>query len=236
MGRRSVRVAVLYTGGKDSTYVVHWSYLQDMDVACLVTVYPRPASMLFHHPCIGAAEYSAKALGIELLSTIVKDENEEEEALEELIGRAVNRYDVKGIVAGVLLSDYQRMRIAGIVEEHGLNLYTPLWRINQWKYMEELIHSGFKFIITSVSSYGLSVDLLGKIIDTELWEKLKPIIRKYKLNPAFEGGEAETLVLDAPLYRRRISLRARKVIISRYDGFLEIEDIRLSDRPMIEIH
>ena len=228
-----MKVAALYSGGKDSTYALHWGYLQGLDIECLVSIYPEEYSMLFHYPGIEATVYQAKAMNIDILYTNAV--NNEEYALYSLLKEAKEKYNIKGVIAGALLSDYQRMRLAFITEKLGLSLYTPLWRIDQRSYMKEIVKNGIKFIITSVSSYGLSHKYIGRIITLELLNEILVIASKYGLNPAFEGGEAETLVIDAPLFKQKLMIRGRIIKKGPYEARLIIDEIDLGDKIRIII-
>jgi len=228
-----MKVAALYSGGKDSTYALHWGYLQGLDIECLISVYPREYSMLFHYPGIEATVYQAKAMNIDILYTNAV--NNEEYTLYSLLKEAKEKYNVKGVIAGTLLSDYQRMRLAFITEKLGLSLYTPLWRIDQRSYMKEVVKNGIKFIITSVSSYGLSHKYIGRIVTLELLNEILVIASKYGLNPAFEGGEAETLVIDAPLFKQKLMIKGRIIKKGPYEARLIIDEIDLGDRIRIII-
>ncbi len=62
-------------------------------------------------------------------------------------------------------------------------------------------------MIVSVSSWGLNQDHLGWIIDDhEDIDKLLMLSRKYEFNPTGEGGEYETLTLDAKNFRCPINI------------------------------
>ena len=229
----SMKVAALYSGGKDSTYALHWGYLQGLDIECLISIYPREYSMLFHYPGIEATVYQAKAMNINILYS--KAVNNEEYTLYSLLKEAKERYNIKGVIAGALLSDYQRMRLAFITEKLGLSLYTPLWRIDQRNYMKEIIKNGIKFIITSVSSYGLSHKYIGRIVTLELLNEILVIASKYRLSPAFEGEEAETLVIDAPLFKQKLMIKGRIIKKGPYEARLIIDNIDLGDQIRIII-
>jgi len=104
-----------------------------------------------------------------------------------------------------------------------LNILTPLWKTSPKEYMNEIINSGFKFILTSVSSDGLDETWLGKIITISDLSKLSELSNKYEFNLNFEGGEAETFVVDCPLYSYPIQITKSKKIWDGYRGRFEIE-------------
>ena len=199
-------IACLFSGGKDSTYALHWAYLQGFRVKCLITLHPlRRDSWMFHRPCIEVTKFQAKALDLPIIYRYSSGVKEKElEDLKLAIKLAMDRYGIEGMVAGALLSDYQRMSVALVSEDVGIKTYVPIWRRDQESYMRELIRFGFKVMITSVTCYGLPISLVGKVINNELLEDIIKRARKYGFNPAFEGGEAETLVVDAPLFKARL--------------------------------
>ena len=227
-----MKVACLFSGGKDSTYALHWAVLQGFRVECLVTLKPaRADSWMFHRPCIELSKLQSKALGIPIVFMETKGEKERElEDLKLALKKAIDTYGVGGVVAGALLSDYQRMRIALICEELGLKTYTPIWRRGQEEYMRELVKSGFKVMITSITCYGLPTSLVGRVLDEGVVEDIIRRARKYGFNPAFEGGEAETLVLDAPLFKKKLIVRGRVKVVSDFEAYYIVEEACLGDK------
>jgi len=64
-----VRVAALYSGGKDSTYAVHVAQQRGWEVTRLVSILPEdPASMLYHVPDLHVVPLLAEAMGIPLIT------------------------------------------------------------------------------------------------------------------------------------------------------------------------
>jgi diphthamide synthase (EF-2-diphthine--ammonia ligase) len=47
---------------------------------------------------------------------------------------------------------------------------------------------------------------------------------------AFEGGEAETLVLDGPVFNKRIEIVDSEVIWERDSGYFLIKEAHLEDK------
>lgn len=177
---------------------------------------------MFQYPNVNFTKYQAEAMGLKLFTfTTSGEKNLELEDLKRAFLRA-KKEGAEGIVSGALLSDYQRLNISIIAEEVGLKTYAPLWRKNQEEYMRWLVRDGFKFIITSASAYGFPFELLGKIIEIEDIEKIIEASRKYGFNPAFEGGEAETFVTYAPLFKRELKVIGKLRKLSDYEWRYEI--------------
>ncbi len=202
-----MKVCVLYSGGKDSTYALHWAVFKGFEIASLLTLIPeREDSWMFQYPNVEFTTYQAEAMGMNIIQIHTSGEKDIELQDLYVAFKQCKELGAQGIVTGALLSDYQRLNANIIAEKLSLKTYSPLWRKDQVKYMYELVNEGFEFIITSTSAYGFPHELLGKTIKKE---DVDLIIRKaieFGFNPAFEGGEAETYVTYAPLFKRRLKV------------------------------
>ncbi|MHA1778619.1 MAG: diphthine--ammonia ligase [Candidatus Heimdallarchaeaceae archaeon] len=203
-----MRLAALFSGGKDSTYALYKVLKEGHEIVQLVTILPkRLDSWMFHRPCIELTKLQAEAM--EIKHTMKETEGEKEKELEDLIDvlrKIKKNYEIDGVVSGAVASNYQKQRIDGICKRLGLKSVTPLWKMNQEELLREEVASGFRIVITSVSTAGLDKSWLGKEIDNKNVERLIELSRKYRFNPAFEGGEAETFVTDGPMFKKRIQL------------------------------
>ena len=227
-----MRFAALFSGGKDSTYALHLAMLKGLEIVCLITLKPlREDSWMFHYPSVEITKLQAKALGLPQIFKITSGvKGEEIKDLERAIKEAIGKYDIEGIVAGALLSDYQRMNIMRIVSKYDLEAYTPLWRKNQEDYMRDVVKHGVKFIVTEINAFGLPMKFLGKEITLDDVEEIIKYARKYRFNPAFEGGEAETLVIDAPFFKKKLKVEGRILRISEFNARYVIEKVELVEK------
>jgi ABC transporter with metal-binding/Fe-S-binding domain ATP-binding protein len=222
-----MKVCAMYSGGKDSTYAIHWAFLKGMNVLCTITILPeREDSWMFQAINVQFSKYPAEAMGI-YDHVFIRSSGEKDKELESLkkAFTIAKEKGVDGIVTGALRSDYQRMNILLIAEEVGLKVFSPLWRKNQEEYLRNLIDIGFKFIITSASAYGFPFDLVGKIIERHDIERIIDAARKYGFNPAFEGGEAETFVIYAPLFKRELKVKGKVINRGEFERQFIIEHI-----------
>ena len=128
------------------------------------------------------------------------DSSEEMNVLKTLLEKAKSDFHVDGLVHGGISSEFQKKSFEKICKESNLDIITPLWKINPKEYMNNLLNSNFKFILTSVSSDGLDETWLGKIISTDDVSLLNKLSSKYGFNLNFEGGESETFVIYCTLY------------------------------------
>lgn len=224
-----MKLAALFSGGKDSTFALYNAIRQGHNIRYLVTIFPeRQDSWMFHHPCIELTKLQSEALGIQQI--IEKTKGEKEKELEDLKKALEKIKDkIEGVVSGAVASRYQKNRIDKVCKELKLKSITPLWNKNPEELFKEEIKSGFEIIITAVSAAGLDENWLGKKIDLESIEELKELSKKFGFNLVFEGGEAETLVLNAPIFKKKIDFHdAEKIWDSKTNsGYLIIKNARL---------
>ncbi|MFB6076302.1 MAG: diphthine--ammonia ligase [Candidatus Aenigmatarchaeota archaeon] len=222
-----MNVAALVSGGKDSIYAAYLAKEMEHELKYLVVVESKnPESYMYHVPNIELTKKIAKAMQIPIRYVVTEGEKEEElkelkEVLKELKG------NVSGVVSGALASNYQRERIEKICNNLNLESLTPLWHVDEDDYMEDLLKNNFVVVITSVSAGGLDKSWLGKKINEKTLKELKRIRDKHRIHLAGEGGEYETLVLDCPLYNKKLELDNYRVFWEKISGRLKINKVIL---------
>jgi len=203
-----MKFGVLFSGGKDSVYAAYLAKIKGYEISCIITIYSEnKESFMFHTPSIEQTKKQAEAMDVPLIVVKTKGEKEKElKDLEKAIKKAINKYEIKGIVTGAIESVYQLSRIQKICNKLRIELFNPLWQKNQLKLLEELIKNKFDVIITGVFAYPLDKKWLGRRIDRKFIEEVKSFYEKYKINPSGEGGEFETFVLGCPLFKRKLKI------------------------------
>jgi ABC transporter with metal-binding/Fe-S-binding domain ATP-binding protein len=226
-----MNLGVLYSGGKDSTLAL-MKAMEQHRIACLITIVSdNPESFMFHTPNIDITLLQSEAMGIPLVRRKTKGMKEAElEDLKEAIVEAKGQYGIEGIVTGAVLSGYQRTRIEGICSALGLKCLNPLWHIDQIRLLNELVEKGIISIISGVFAEPLDESYLGMVIDREVIERLAMAAQTHKLNPAGEGGEIETTVIDAPVFKKRIVITKTSTKYKNHSGTFIIEDARLEQK------
>jgi len=228
-----MKLAALFTGGKDSTYAIYLAKQQGHEVVGLITIKSEnPYSYMFHTPAIELTALQAEALGLPLITGFTKGKKEEELVdLEKVIKKAKKELNFEGLITGALFSEYQSSRIMKIAQKLGVEVVSPLWHKPQEKEMQELLDLGFKFILTAVAAEGLTKDWLGKVITKEDFAKLKQLNKKIGFHLSFEGGEAESLVLDCPLFKQKLIIEKFTVKEeNKYTARLIVKKARLEEK------
>tara|TARA_B100000941_G_scaffold290417_1_gene272364 strand:- start:974 stop:1627 length:654 start_codon:yes stop_codon:yes gene_type:complete len=217
-----MRVAILSSGGKDSSAAIWWAKCKGWEVTHLVTVtISGEDSMTFQIPGTHLVEYQSVLCNCSWLQ-VISSGIEDIEMLE--LQNALSSLEIDGLVSGALRSDYQKNRIERMCENLRIHSFTPIWHQNVRNHMFELIDNGFEIMITSVSCDGLSDGWLGKILDYESLLELESLSQKYRFNFDGEGGEYETLVISGPHMNGRLRIESQKVWDGKR-GHLEITPI-----------
>lgn len=227
-----MKLAALFSGGKDSTYSIYLAKQAGHEVKYLATVISEnPDSFMYHTPNIGMTFLQSQCLGIQLVS--VRSSGEKEKEVEDL-KKLLKGLQIEGVLAGAIASKYQYERVKKVCDELSLKTVTPLWEIDQGKLLKKMIESGFEIILTAVAAEGLGEKWLGRKIDLKALKELKRLNKKYGINIAGEGGEYESLVVDCPLFQRRIEITDSEKVWDKKtnSGKLVIKDAKLTEKKI----
>ncbi len=226
-----MRLAVLFSGGKDSTYSLQKA-MEKEEVACLISIVSKNKdSYMYHTPNISMTSLQAEAIGLPIIVRQTEGVKEDElSELEDAIKEAIGTYGIEGVVTGAIESVYQSSRVQAICHRLGIWCFNPLWKKDQEDLLEELIVAGYTIMITGVAAYPLEESWLGRIMDRKAQRELLSLSSTYGISPIGEGGEFETTVLDGPVFKRCIEIVSSSKQYRSYAGRLEISDAEVSDR------
>ncbi len=194
----------------------------------LVTMMPQSEdSWMFHYPNIHLADLFAEAVGIPMVKAETSGVKEAE--LEDL-KRLLEKLDVDAVVSGGISSAYQKSRFDKICRELGMRHIAPLWHEDPLGLLREIISLRIDARIVGVYAYGFDKMWLGRRIDENMINDLLQLNRKFGVSLVGEGGEYETLVLDAPFFRKRIELVDTEKVWEGQSGYLLVKKAHLVDR------
>ncbi|MAK96542.1 MAG: TIGR00289 family protein [Euryarchaeota archaeon] len=199
-----MKVAVLSSGGKDSSAAIWWAQCQGWDVTHLVTMLVQGGdSWMFQVPGTHMVKAQAEACDVDWLP--IETLGSPEEEISDL-ERGIENLDIDGIVSGALRSDYQKTRLERMSQRLGIKSFTPLWHQSSKSHMKGLVENGFEIMISGVSSEGLDKSWLGKVLCEKSLIELENLSLKYRFNFDGEGGEYETLIVNGPHMRYGLDL------------------------------
>jgi len=226
-----MKLACLFSGGKDSTYAIHLAKKQGHDVVCLLSIFTKSEeSHLLHHPNLKWTKLQSESMKIPQLTIISNSDETEDELIimEKLLQNAKEQFQIDGLVHGGIKSKFQKEKFESLCLKLNLVSIAPLWGTDPNEYMNELLDSNFHFMMITVSSDGLDEQWLGKLILKSDIDILNNLSNKFGFNLNFEGGESETFVIDCPLFSTPIKINEFTKNWDGYRGRFEIVDAELN--------
>lgn len=227
-----MKLAALFSGGKDSTYAL-WLASREHEIKFLVSMRSRNReSYMFHTAGMEMTEIQAEAMGIELIKMETDGIKEEELNDLEKILSELKEKGIEGITSGAVASNYQKTRIESICKKLGLECLSPLWGRDPGKLLKEMVDNGFEIIIVAVAAGGLDQSWLGRKMDSSAIRELEGLNAKHGIHVMGEGGEYETMVTDCPFFGKRIVIEdsEKKWDSTTRSGELEIRKAALKER------
>lgn len=220
-----MKLATLFSGGKDSCYATYLAKNAGHKISCLISIVSEnKESYMFHTPSIEKTKKQAEVMKIPIIIQKTKGEKEDElKDLEKAIKKAIKEYKIEGVVTGAVGSTYQASRIQNICNKLKIECFNPLWQKNQIELLEELVEKKFEIVIVGVFAYPLDKSWLLRKIDKKFIEETKKLQEKLGINPAGEGGEFETFVLNCPLFSRSLKVKGKKISGEKNSWKAEIE-------------
>jgi diphthine-ammonia ligase len=200
--------AALTSGGKDSVLSIQKAIDKGMDVRYLVTARPKNRdSYMFHSSNLDVVPVIARVGGMEYIE--IETHGRKEEELADLESGLAS-LDTEGVIAGAVASVYQANRVKAITDRLGLSLFTPLWHMDTEVLLREVADRMDAIIIVTAAE-GLDASFLGAHINPDLIDRLKRVAATRRINLAGEGGEYESLTLNAPFYSRPITYTSSEI-------------------------
>lgn len=219
-----MRLASLYSGGKDSSFSLYVAEQMGHEIPYLVNVVPEDrASWIFHTPNLNVVPAIAEAMGKELI--LGRSTGEEDSDMEGL-RQALDGLDIDGIVTGAVWSDYQWDRMNLVCGDLGLKFFAPMWRKDQDYLMEQMIDAGVEAVIVGCYAEGFDESWLGRPLNYEALAELRKLRDKYGISIMGEGGEYESLTLNSPSFRYPLKIAGSRKEWNRNSGLLCVESLQ----------
>ncbi len=194
-----MKVAVLFSGGKDSVFAAFACEQQGWEVS-LLTIAPAEYSTMFHHPNIEWCAAQARAMGMPFAMVEADGESEEDEL--SAIKEGLRGMRADAVATGAIESEYQKQRIDRIAHELGIRSFSPIWRTGSTLLSEQCAY--LDTLVVAVSAEGLGEADLGARFDEKFVNRLRKM--KPPVSPHLEGGEGETFVSNAPFFKKALGI------------------------------
>lgn len=207
-------VFVSWSGGKDCCFACYKAIANCQKVDYLASVITGDTGRLWpHYLSPEVLSMQAEAMQIPMLqwrTTLPDYDAEYKNMLLTLKQNGITGGVFGDVSNGNGLHVGHRQWIDGVCQSAGITPYLPLWNQGRETLMSEFIAAGFEAIIIAADNKQLGKKWLGRKLDKDLLSELK---RRYELSPTGEVGYYHTLVLDGPLFTKRLEiLKANKVM------------------------
>ncbi|MCK5628784.1 diphthine--ammonia ligase [Candidatus Bathyarchaeota archaeon] len=221
-----VKVAVLWSGGKDSSLACYRALQNDLEVAILVAFLWEKPSLA--HP-LSLVKLQSEAIQIPLHESKVGKPYFEQ--YRETIVRLKKNFGVEGVVTGDIsyVDSFHGNWIDDVCKGTGVKVIKPLWGIDRALILKSLVSEGFKAMFTCVKKPWFNEEWIGRMLDEESMEDLKKLCEELGMDLCGEMGEFHTMMLDAPFFKHRI--RILEYNIERNNGVFYLEPTRSSLEP-----
>ncbi len=228
-------VAIMYSGGKDSTLAIEYAMSRGWNIKYLLSVKPsRKDCYLFHYATVEHTKQLAEILGFKhiLIGCDVADAEKEAE----LIREVVEKNPVEALVlGGVGLQETQLKSLQNELHPFGVEVFASHAGMEHDQLVEDMIARGYDIRITQVAVEGLGEGWLGEKLTKENFDRLKRLSQRHGFHIGFEGGHADTLVVDGPIFKKRLELGdVKKVIDDEYCGHIEVGRVKIVDKNIVK--
>lgn len=197
-----MKVAISWSGGKESCLAYHKAVTQGHEVAFLLTFILDDWPNLCHPFSIMA--FQSEALGVRHLVFRVKEPYME--GYRDIITNLATKEGIEGIVTGDIWINDHRRWMENVCSGLPVTLSMPLWGANGAQLLNEVVSEGFKPVFTCVKEPWFDDSWLGYVLDQAKVRDLKEIAFRYGMDVCGERGEYHTMVLDGPCFKRPIEI------------------------------
>jgi diphthine-ammonia ligase len=215
-----------WSGGKDCCLALNRALSEGLDVRYLAnTVSADGLRSCSHGISASVIRTQAEALGIPIVQQPTTGDNYRAQFV-----KMLHAFKQEGIECGIFGDiDFNAHLewIEGVCRETGITPYLPLWLDNQRKLMEEFIGAGFIAVIVAVKADFFGPETLGKVIDKDFLDSLPE-----NVTPCGEAGEFHSLVIDGPVFKKRLEITSSRKETRGDRHFLDITGVKLTAKRL----
>jgi diphthine-ammonia ligase len=221
------RIAVSWTGGKDSTLALYEAERLGGVVDCLVTFAPSQESLLAHP--LGFMTLQARALG--LPHYVFDVEEPYDLSYENAIISVKEKHGINALVTGDIgeVAGHDTDWMTDRCARCGIDLIKPLWHRDRVELLRRVLSLKFRVVFSCVKRPWFTDEWLGLELSPSSVDRLIEISVRTGLDICGEQGEYHTLVLDAPRFKKRIRIGSYSKHVMDSIMYIGLEDLQLED-------
>ncbi|MGM7636702.1 diphthine--ammonia ligase [Bacillus sp. Hm123] len=214
------RVALSWSGGKDSCMALDLLVKQGYEVTCLITTVPKEIGRTFgHDEKTELIERQSKALSLPLHFVRCSLDRYTETFIEDL-AQLKEKFQLDGIAFGDIYLEGHREWGENVAAAVELPALYPLWSKEEdsLQLLQNFIQSGYQAVVIRIRTDVLDDTWLGRQLDEDFYAD----IQSQALCPMGEHGEFHTFVYDGPLFHHPIQLTHGEIMTSERSKRLDI--------------
>ena len=232
-------VAILYSGGKDSTFAIQHAVQKGWNIRYLISVKPtRKDCYLFHYATVEHTKELSRQLGIKhiYVGCSVADPVLEADIVKNVVEEQQKIAPVNAVVlGGTGLQETQLKSIQKALLPLRIDVFAAHAGEEHDLVMEQMLNNGYEIIITQVASDGLG-KWLGKKLSKKTFEEFKKDSAKYGFHVGGEGGYYDTLVVNAPFFSERLVVENCRITMEdEFCGHVDITQYKMEKNQNPEI-
>jgi len=218
-----------WSGGKDCCLALHRALKNGLEVRYLVNTISEDGQRSRSHGISSEViRAQSRALGIPIVQRRTTNYTYETVFVDML--RGLKREGIEGGVFGDIDYDPHREWDEKVCRQADIKPYLPLWNDDQKVLMQEFIDAGFESIVITVKGEFFGEEMLGKKLDKYLVSHLEELARTGDITPAGEAGEYHTLVIDGPIFHKRLEILEYDTIEREGYWYLQVHRTGLKDK------
>lgn len=222
-----MKVAILYSGGKDSTYAIEYALKNKFDIAYLLSIKPtRKDCYLFHFSTVEQTKDLSKILDIPHIYTKCNVANPEKEA--SMVKKIIMKNQVDAVLlGGTGLQETQINTLKNVLSKINVKVFATHQGKNHELVLKEMINKGYEIVITQIASDGLK-KWLGRKLTKENFEDFRLDSIKYGFHIGGEGGYFDTLVVNGPIFKKKLQIISVDLVYEdEYSGHIVVRESKL---------
>ena len=212
-------VAASFSGGKDSTYALYEALKEGLNVTHLLFINTGSKAHLDNKWVL---KLVSEAVDIPALTV-----NKELPT----IRKALRKLEADTLVSGVMTTPEHMDWYQELCNPIQVRHFAPLWGKDPLVALDEMKQLGFHMLVIEVdTALGSNANWLGKEIDDTMLSELKQLKSRQQINPIGEWGEYHTIVLDCPIYKKRINILESEITWKKSKGYFTIKKAELQSK------
>lgn len=210
-----------WSGGKDCCLALYRALVSGLDVRYLANTITEDGKLSRSHGISAEViQAQAQAIGIPLYQQRTTRENYEAEFINMV--HVFKREGIEGGVFGDIDFNEHREWIERVCQKSDITPLLPLWLESQDKLVKEFIDAGFEAIVVAAKAELFGEEVLGQKVNRSFIKHLEELSKTSPITPCGEAGEYHTLVIDGPIFKKRLEILKTRKTLREGRHFLEI--------------